>query len=108
MTERPAAAAAILQEERGPVANIDDNTRRMLVQNAEANRPRIETSSRARIDAMLDLCYKPDIVWAVWPNGQTVVKGEELVKAGAASTSWVAIPCADRAEAADLERRLSY
>jgi len=90
------------------MANMDDKTRRLLVANAEANRQRIEGSGRARIDAMVDLCYKPDIVWAVWPNGQAVVKGEDLVKAGAASTSWVAIPCADRAEAADLERRLSY
>lgn len=89
------------------MANIDDQTRRMLVQNAEANRQLIEASSRARIDAILDLCNKPDIVWAVWPNGQTVVKGEDLVAAGAARTNWIAIPCADRAEAGDLERRLA-
>jgi len=89
------------------MANIDDQTRQMLVKNAELSRQQIESSSRARIDAIMDICAKPDIVWAVWPSGQAVVKGERLVTEGASRTSWIAIACADRAEAADLERRLA-
>jgi len=89
------------------MANIDDQTRRMLVQNAELSRQNIESSSRSRIDAIMDICTKPDIVWAVWPNGQVVVKGQDLVAEGAAKTSWIAIACADKAEAADLERKLA-
>jgi hypothetical protein len=102
-----ATAAPIFREETEPMANIDDQTRRMLVQNAELSRQNIESSSRSRIDAIMDICTKPDIVWAVWPNGELVVKGHELVASGSAKASWVAIACADRAEAADLERRLA-
>lgn len=87
--------------------NIDDTTRRLLVQNTELTRQRIENSGRSRIDAILDICAKPDIVWAVWPNGQAVVKGEKLVAEGALRTSWVAIACADKAEADELERKLA-
>jgi hypothetical protein len=107
MTERLATAAPIVREETGPVANIDDQTRRMLVQNSELSRQSIESSGRSRIDAILDLCSKPDIVWAVWSNGQVVVKGHDLVATGAAKTTWIAIACADKAEAADLERKLA-
>jgi hypothetical protein len=89
------------------MANIDDETRRMLVQNAELSRQNIESSSRSRIDAIMDICAKPDIVWAVWSNGQVVVKGHDLVATGAAKTSWIAIACANQAEAADLERKLA-
>ena len=89
------------------MANIDDQTRQMLVQNAELTRQNIESSGRARIDAIMDICTKPDIVWAVWSKGQVVVKGQDLVAAGAAKTSWIAIACADQAEAADLERKLA-
>jgi hypothetical protein len=89
------------------MANIDDKTRRMLIQNSELSRQSIENSGRSRIDAIMDICAKPDIVWAVWPNGQSLVKGHELVATGAAKTSWIAIPCTDQAEAADLERRLA-
>jgi hypothetical protein len=89
------------------MAHIDDKTRRMLVQNAELSRQRIENSRRSRIDAIMDICAEHDIVWAVWPNGQVVVKGQELVAAGAPRTSWIAIACADKAEAADLERKLT-
>lgn len=87
--------------------NIDDTTRRLLVQNTELTRQRIENSGRSRIDAILDICAKPDIVWAVWPNGQAVVKGEKLVAEGALRTSWVAIACADKVEADELERKLA-
>jgi hypothetical protein len=104
---RPPTAAPIFREETGPMAHIDDKTRRMLVQNAELNRQRIEGSRRARIDAIMDICAAADIVWAVWPNGQVVVKGHELVATGATRTSWIAIACADKAEAADLERKLA-
>jgi hypothetical protein len=89
------------------MANIDDQTRQMLIQNAEFTRQSLESSGRARIDAIKDICAKPDIVWAVWPNGQIVVKGQDLVAQGAAKTSWIAIACADQAEAADLERKLA-
>jgi hypothetical protein len=89
------------------MANIDDETRRMLVQNAELSRQNIESSSRSRIDAIMDICAKPDIVWAVWPNGQAVVKGERLVAEAALRTSWIAIACADKAEADELERKLA-
>jgi hypothetical protein len=89
------------------MANIDAQTRRRLVQNAELSRQSIENSGRSRIDAIMDICTKPDIVWAVWPNGELVVKGHDLVASGSAKASWVAIACADRAEAADLERRLA-
>jgi hypothetical protein len=89
------------------MADIDDRTRRMLVENSELSRQSIENSRRSRIDAILDLCSKPDIVWAVWSNGQVVVKGHELVATGAAKTTWIAIACADRAEAAEIERRLA-
>jgi len=106
MTERPATAAPIFREETGPMANIDDQTRRMLVQNSELTRQRIENSGRSRLDAIMDICAKPDIVWAVWSNGQDVVKGQKLVAEGAAKTSWIAIACADKAEADDLERKL--
>jgi hypothetical protein len=89
------------------MADIDDKTRRMLVENSELNRQSIENSGRSRIDAIMDICSKPDIVWAVWSNGQVVVKGHELVATGALKTSWIAIACADKAEAADLERKLA-
>jgi hypothetical protein len=87
--------------------NIDDTTRRMLVQNSELTRQRIENSGRSRIDAIMDICAKPDIVWAVWSTGQAVVKGEKLVAEGALRTSWIAIACADKAEADELERKLA-
>ena len=87
--------------------NIDAKTRRMLVQNSELTRERIENSRRPRIEAIMDLCYKCDIVWAVWSNGQAVVKGERLVAEGAPRTSWIAIACADKSEADELERRLA-
>ena len=87
--------------------NIDDTTRRLLVQNTELTRQRIENSGRARLNAILDICAKPDIVWAVWSNGQAVVKGEKLVAEGAPRTSWIAIACADKAEADELERKLA-
>ena len=102
-----AGRARLFREEPRLMAKLDDRTRRMLIQNSELSRQSIENSSRARIDAIMDICTKPDIVWAVWPNGQSVIKGHELVATGAAKTSWIAIPCADRAEAADLERRLA-
>jgi hypothetical protein len=89
------------------MANIDDQTRRMLIQNSELSRQSIENSGRSRIDAIMDICSKPDIVWAVWSNGQVVVKGHELAATGASKTSWIAIACADKAEAADLERKLA-
>jgi hypothetical protein len=89
------------------MANIDAQTRRMLVQDAELSRQRIEGSRRSRSGAIMDICTKPDIVWAVWPNGQVVVKGHQLVATGAPNTSWIAIACADKAEAADLERKLA-
>jgi hypothetical protein len=79
----------------------------MLVQNAEFNRERIENSRKPGINAIIDICYGVDIVWAVWLNGQAAVKGQELVATAATGTSWVAIPCADEAEAADLERKLA-
>ncbi len=47
------------------MAHIDDKTRRMLVQNAELNRQKIEGSRRSRIDAIMDICAAADIVWAV-------------------------------------------
>ena len=89
------------------MADIDAQTRRMLVQNSELCRQRIENSGRARIDAIMDICSAPDIVWAVWAKGQAVVKGHKLVATGASRTSWIAIECADRAEADDLERKLA-
>jgi hypothetical protein len=89
------------------MSNIDDKTRRMLIQNSELSRQSIENSGRSRINAIMDICTKPDIVWAVWSNGQAVVKGHELVATGAAKTSWIAIACADKEEAADLERKLA-
>ncbi len=88
------------------MADIDAQTRRMLVQNSELTRQRIENSGRSRIDAIMDICAKPDIVWAVWPNGQVVVKGHILFETAAPRTSWIAIACADKAEADDLERKL--
>ena len=87
--------------------NIDKSTRRMLVQNADLSRARIESSRKSRADAIIDICYGSDIVWAVWSNGQAVIRGQELVAEAALRTSWVAIPCADEAEAADLERNLA-
>ena len=89
------------------MADIDAQTRRMLIQNSELTRQRIENSGRARIDAITDICSKPDIVWAVWSNGQLVVKGHKLVATAASKTSWIAIACADRAEADELERKLA-
>jgi hypothetical protein len=89
------------------MADIDAQTRRMLVQNSELSRQSIENSGRARNDAIMDICSKPDIVWAVWSKGQAVVKGHKLVANGAARTSWIAIECADKAEADELERRLA-
>ena len=62
---------------------------------------------KERIDAIMDICAKPDIVWAMWSNGQDVIKGQKLVAMAAAKTSWIAIPCADKAEAAYLERKLA-
>jgi len=87
--------------------NIDAHTRRLLAQNAELTGQRIASSRRSRIDAITDICAKVDIVWAVWPDGQRVVKGEQLVAEGARGTNWIAIPCADAAEANDFERHLS-
>ena len=87
--------------------NIDKSTRRMLVQNADLSRETIENSRKPRIDAIMELCFEPDIVWAVWSNGQAVVKGQEVVATAAVQTSWIAIPCADQAEALDLERKLA-
>lgn len=89
------------------MADIDAQTRRMLVQNSELSRQSIENSGRSRSDAIMDICSKPDIVWAVWSKGQAVVKGHKLVATGAARTSWIAIACADKAEADDLERKLA-
>jgi len=45
------------------MVNIDDKTRRMLVQNSDLSRERIENSRKSRIDAIMDICSKPDIVW---------------------------------------------
>jgi hypothetical protein len=89
------------------MADIDAQTRRMLVQNSELSRQSIENSGRSRGDAIMDICSKPDIVWAVWSKGQAVVKGHKLVANGTARTSWIAIACADKAEADDLERKLA-
>ena len=89
------------------MVNIDKSTRRMLVQNAELSRERIEGSRKSRESAIIDICYGSDIVWAVWSNGQAVIRGQELVATAALRTTWVAIPCADEAEAADLERKLT-
>jgi hypothetical protein len=89
------------------MVNIDKSTRRMLVQNADLSRERIEDSRKPRLNAIIDICYGHDIVWAVWSNGQAVIRGQELVATAAPQTSWVAIPCADEAEAADLERKLT-
>jgi len=87
--------------------NIDAHTRHLLVQNAELNGQRIANSRKSRIDAIADLCNKVDIVWAVWPDGQCVVKGQQLVAEGAPRTNWIAIPCANAAEANELDRQLS-
>src|SRR6185295_18043212 len=86
-SRRPRAQAGLARglfcrAEAGAMFNIDDTTRRLLVQNTELPRQRIENSGRARLDAILDICAKPDIVWAVWSNGQAVVKGEKLVAEG--------------------------
>lgn len=89
------------------MTTIDAHTRRLLAQNAELSGQRIADSRRPRIDAIIDMCSKVDIVWAVWSSGQCVVKGQQLVKDAAPRTSWLAIPCADEAEALDLDRRLS-
>ena len=89
------------------MVNIDNRTKRMLIQNADLNRERIETSRKPRIKAIMEICSEPDIVWAVWSNGHAVIKGHELVATAALQTSWIAIPCADEAEAADLERKLA-
>ena len=89
------------------MVNIDKRTRQMLIQHADLSRERIENSRKPRLDAIIDICYGHDIVWAVWPNGQAVIRGQELVATAALRTSWVAIPCADEAEAADLERKLT-
>lgn len=87
--------------------NIDAHTRHLLVQNAELSSQRIANSRKARLDAIADMCAKVDIVWAVWPEGQCVVKGQELVAEGAPRTNWIAIPCADAAEANALDGQLS-
>jgi hypothetical protein len=100
-------AALAYREEAGPMPNIDKATRRVLVQNADLSREKIESSRKSRVNAIIDICYGCDIVWAVWSNGQTVIKGQELVATAALRTSWIAIPCADEAEAADLERKLA-
>ena len=89
------------------MANIDSKTRQTLIENSELIRQSIENSGRSRIDAIMDICCKPDIVWAVWSNGQALVKGHKLFANAASRTSWIAIPCASEAEAADLERRLA-
>ena len=89
------------------MASIDSHTRRMLAENANLNRERIDSSRRSRIDTILDICAGADIAWAVWPSGQSVVKGHDLVATGAPRTSWIAIPCADEAEAVELERKLA-
>jgi len=87
--------------------HIDKATRRLLVQNADFSRERIESSRKSRVNAIIDICYEADIVWAVWSNGQTVIKGKELVATAALRTSWIAIPCADEAEATELEGKLA-
>ena len=88
------------------MANIDAHTRHLLVQNADLSRHRIEGSRKPRIDAIIDMCATYDIVWAVWSNGQCVVKGQQLVAEGAPKTNWIAIPCADEAEATALDNHL--
>jgi hypothetical protein len=87
--------------------NIDAHTQHLLVQNAELSSQRIANSRKSRADAIADMCAKVDIVWAVWPGGQCVVKGQQLVAEGAPRTNWIAIPCADEAEASALDRQLS-
>ena len=87
--------------------NIDAHTRHLLAQNAELSSQRIANSKKARADAIADMCAKVDIVWAVWPDGQCVVKGQRLFAEGAPRTNWIAIPCADAAEASELDRQLS-
>lgn len=89
------------------MAHIDNKTRLSLIENSELVRKSIENSGRSRIDAIMDICSKPDIVWAVWSNGQALIKGHKLFANAAARTSWIAIPCADKAEAADIERKLA-
>jgi len=89
------------------MASIDAHTRHLLVQNSELSSQRISNSRKSRIDAIMDMCAKVDIVWAVWPGGQCVVKGQHLVAEAALRTNWIAIPCADEAEANALDRQLS-
>lgn len=89
------------------MANIDAHTRHLLVQNADLSRQRIENSRRPRLDAIADICSKYDIVWAVWSNGQCVIKGQQLVAEAAPKTNWIAIPCDDEAEAVALDRHLA-
>ena len=89
------------------MSNIDAHTRHLLVQNAELNSQRIASSRRSRIDAIADMCAKVDIVWAVWPKGQCVVKGQQLIADAAPRTNWIAIPCANAAEAHELDRQFS-
>lgn len=87
--------------------HIDAHTRHLLVQNAELSGQRIANSRKPRLDAIADMCAKVDIVWAVWSDGQCVVKGQQLVAEGAPRTNWIAIPCADAAEANELDSQLS-
>ena len=87
--------------------NIDAHTRHLLVRNAEPSGQRIANSRKSRLDAIADMCVKVDIVWAVWPDGQCMVKGQQLVAEGAPKTNWIAIPSADAAEANELDRQLS-
>jgi len=87
--------------------NIDAHTRHLVVQNAEISSLRIANSRKSRVDAFADMCAKVDIVWAVWPDGQCVIKGQQLVAEAALRTNWIALPCADAAEASELDRQLS-
>jgi hypothetical protein len=78
-----------------------------LSRTRKLNRQKIRRQPQIAHRCHHDICAAADIVWAVWPNGQVVVKGHELVATGATRTSWIAIACADKAEAADLERKLA-
>jgi hypothetical protein len=87
-------AALNVREETRPMPNIDAHTRHLLVQNAELSSLRIANSRKSRVDAIADMCAKVDIVWAV-------------VAEAALRTNWIALPCADAAEASELDRQLS-
>ena len=57
------------------MVNIDKRTRQMLIQDVDLSRERIENSRKPRLNANIDICYGHDIVWAVWPNGQAMIRG---------------------------------